>query len=158
MARSIKVAIDEALDAAVAERRITREERGSVKQFTGYKGEADGVDPQRYYVDAQLSEFFEIRLDDIVAEVNLGGETSSSVLVLARAEATVKHLLDLSRDNRQVRGSQPAPNSFLTGDITARNVNRFGANVDSINPHNYMLLMFPLGGSVMSFCGGDPGC
>ena len=119
MARSIKLAVDEALDAAVQQRRITADERPSVKQFVAFKGGAAEDDPQRYYLTAQLSEYLDVGRQDVVGEIDLAGRTSPLVLVLVRADAQIRHHVELAGADRQVQYSETVRAGFLTGDIAS---------------------------------------
>lgn len=124
MTQSVHDLIDAALNAAVAAGRLDAGERGSLKQFAAYKGAGDEADPQRYYLDAQLNEYVEIALGNIIAEIALAGDASPLVLVIVRANAAVEYHLDLSHANRRIQLSEVTEASFLTGEIASRHLSR----------------------------------
>ncbi|HLI50988.1 MAG TPA: hypothetical protein VKU87_04280 [Thermomicrobiaceae bacterium] len=124
MARSIHDLVNAALDAAVAAGKLTADERGSLKQFAAYKGTADEADPRRYYLNAQLSEYVEVALGNVIAEVALAGDESPLVLVVMRPDAAVERHLDVSRGNRRVQLTESTEASFLTGEIASRHLSR----------------------------------
>lgn len=102
MARSVHVAVKEAVDAAVSAGHITQAERGTLKQFSVIKGDVDADGFQRYYLNAQFNEFFEIPAGSVVAEVDLAGNDSPLVLVLIRGNTDIKHHRILRKSDREV--------------------------------------------------------
>lgn len=124
MARSIRSLIEDALDAAVAQGKLAIDERSSLSQFAGYKGEEDGVEPQRYYLNAQLTEYIEIALSDVITEVNLSGESSPLVLVITKSDAQMTHHLDVNGRHQHTHFSGSLQADFLSGDIATRHLGR----------------------------------
>lgn len=124
MARSVHVAVKEAVDAAVSAGHITQAERGTLKQFSVIKGDVDADGFQRYYLNAQFNEFFEIPAGSVVAEVDLAGNDSPLVLVLIRGNTDIKHHRILRKSDREVKLSDTRAASFLAGDIAARHLDR----------------------------------
>lgn len=120
--RSIHAAIDEGVAAAVKQGRITDGDRSSVKQFAGFKGEDDGTDPQRYYLNDQLSEYVEIAQSEVIAEIGLAGDDSPLVLVLTKADAALQHHLHINGGPEQLHLTQSTQSEFLTGNISQRHL------------------------------------
>lgn len=122
MARSIHAAIDEGFAAAVKQGRIADSDRNTVKQFAGFKGEDDGTDPQRYYLNDQLSEYVEIAQSAVVAEISLAGDSSPLVLVLTKPDAELQHHLQIDGGQDQLHLTQSTQSEFLAGHITQRHL------------------------------------
>ncbi|HET7038228.1 MAG TPA: hypothetical protein VFI42_21325 [Thermomicrobiaceae bacterium] len=115
MAPSIQDLIGAKLDAAVQQNKLDERDRSSVSQFLGLSGGVNERGARRYYLNGQLSEYVDIAPGDVVDEIELAGDSSPLVIVLARGDAKIQHHVDISETTQA---------SFLAGDIATQNLSQ----------------------------------